>query len=229
MNDIMITLLLLNGANTLELIGNALRIIQYLEPAEHIYEANGNKAHSLYTSSFAVTLLAQSLGLFAYSNLPLVWAEVVFRTQKFRHAGDSAWRLRFGVRFYQVLVLISRIVPFAITGMAAVTFTSAVAILGLFGVVVIFVVSRRWFVKLFKRVAGKSNGSSVILKRINILTDIVVIGMGMSTVTITVYVVYSANGELFRCQEGTLCTVHLWREACSLGGKRLFPIKYSNP
>ena len=196
-----------------------MRLVMFLHPLDFDYNLGGRKVHPLTSSIAGFVIVGQSLALFAYSYLPLVWSEIVFRTRTLRLDGKSAWKVRLGVRSYQLFVLVSRLAAFGVTGRAAVPFASAIVVLGLLGVLVIFVVARGWFIGLFNA-SIKTMELQTMRKRINTLTNIVVPGFTVATMSLAIYLIVISQGGLSSCPKGGVCLTYLGRDICSLSGKR---------
>ena len=211
LNDVVITILLLTFTNFFDFSFAFINTVAYFQPLEHVQNVNGMKAHPLQTVSSSFVIIGQSMGLIAYSNLPLAWAEIVFRTKTFNLNGKAAWKIRAGVRFYQLMVLVTRLAVLAVEGRDAVPLATGVAILGVVGVIIIFVVARRWFVLLFKTTSVRLSESS-ILRRINVLTNTVVTATSMATITVTVYFVLVSQGANLKCIKGEICSPFLLRD-----------------
>ena len=220
-NDIMTTLLLIASANFVALVCFIINVYSLLSPLDHVHDSYGIKKHVLDTPVEGLAIIGQSLLLLGYSNVTLVWAEVVLRTQKFslRKSPINSRKLRFCLRFYQVLILLSRFATFIVTGNVAITFASAVVILGLLGVILGYAASRRWIVRLIKRISAGLFDSRVMIRRINAVTDTIIVATSISTFAFGLYIYFWLNGAIRSCLPGEVCWYYLLRDVSSITGK----------
>ena len=217
-NDVSITLLLLAGTFLTGSISTFTSLVSYIQPEEHVVLVNGRKTHPIGPVTSAFLILAQSLGFFANSNIPLAWAEIVFCTKKFSLKGTGVWKLRTGVRFYQTFVLVFRLVLFGIDGRAAVPLASGFAVVGILGVLVIFVLARRWFGRMFKTISATLRDTSV-LRRINVLTNVVVAATLVAITTMAIYVYFMSQGATLQCLPGEICKTLFLRDVAASAGE----------
>ena len=217
MNNIVTTLSLLLAANTVNVCFSYIKLATYFKPLEHVYKVNGRKVHPLDPVAETLIIIGQSLGNIAVTNLPLVWTEIVLRTTRFDLTGKGAWKIRAGVRFYQLLVFVVRIVTFGVEGKNAVPISTASALLGVVGVIIVFAVARHWFVRLF-RSAAVQIVDSVLLLRINMLINVVITLQTFAVVTVSVYIFFLAQSVGLQCVQGQVCGPLILRDLAAYFG-----------
>ena len=204
------------------LVWKVVLLIEVLEPSEHNQLRSG-KQHPLFELELVLISVSYFIILASLSNVAIVWMDVAVRTQRFNIDGSTSFKPRRYVRGYQAFVSIGLLAALLISGNFGFFLAGIITLLGLAGVIAIYAIARRWFSRLLSKVSKSNSQAAQILRRIDILTNIVLVCSIMSSIGFTAFGIFNFFGIAYVCPKGAPCVQIIARDVGTTSGNVLSP------
>lgn len=181
----------------------AVTLAQGADPLRHTVENGGEKSHPIFdveVVALALTTLSASV---SSSNVPIVWLNVVAKTQRLFLSEKAGQRTRTFLRLYQILSAFGIGASIFIKGSIGYFLAGITTLLSQAGIVMIYTIGHRWLSSLIESVTKDRH--SLVLRRMKALTSIVLILMPISCFSSVAFAIFNIFGTENFCAAGRIC------------------------
>ena len=169
----------------------------------HTVKIGGEKSHPLFEFELFLLSMTTLSASVSSGNVPLVWLDIVAKTQRHTLTDKNIQQARTFLRAFQILCALAVGVSLVLKGNLGYFLAGITSLLSQVGIIVIYFVGHRWLSALIKSVTKDRH--SFVLRRMKVLTKIVLYLMPISCISSVAYAMFNIFGTENFCAAGRLC------------------------